>query len=623
MNNKKNFSIFSLFFGQPYNTGTTVALAIPTYTMTARAMYTESASAISEHASETGRHLIQDGKAVHTGLRWRIWRGLQQGIAALMLLLVMPLITVIYALVKTDSRGPFIYSQQRPGYRGKSFTAYKIRTMTVGADRDPMLARAVTSTSPEVTRVGRLLRDLKLDELPQLWNILRGEMVFVGPRPIAPSLQAHLEDCIPGFETRLSTHPGLTSLGQVCIDENASADQVVQDWSVRFEAERHYLTHRSITYDLIIISMTIAFCLRKLCRSLPKSTLQRTAAPVALIVLALILLPGCAQNLPDDGLSESSYGLSRPVPFQETNQPAPITNHETVSVETIPRGHSDPIYRLGAGDRLAINVFGEPGMDNLLAQVDGAGEIQLPMVESIKAEGLSLSELQARLKEEYEKHFLKPWVVVQLQDPLSRPLYLLGEFNQPGIVHMTSDMNLIQALGAGQGLSEKAYTRGARLIRDEQIVAVDINALLNRGRMDQNVWLEPKDTLFVPGLDDVRVFVLGAVAQPGARDVNNGPLTLADAIARSGGHRPGEANLEEIRVIRSHSPISGELFVVDFTRIMDGLAMDMPLEPGDIVFVPLNGMGGWNEIIAAISPTIITISRALDPFVIAKSLEDN
>jgi polysaccharide export outer membrane protein len=535
----------------------------------------------------------------------------------------MPLMVVVYVLVKTDSRGPFFYSQQRPGYRGQPFTAYKIRTMTVGADRDPMLARAVTSQSPEVTRIGRLLRELKLDELPQLWNILRGDMVFVGPRPIAPGLQEHLERCIPGFEARLSVPPGLTSLGQVCIDENESADRVVQDWSVRFEAERHYLANRSITYDLVIIGMTIAFCLRKLLRRLPPMTSQRALTPPTLILMSVVMLSGCAQNLPQDGLSESPYGLSRPVPWEGGAQPAPITDHEMVSIESIPRGESDPVYRLGPGDRLAINVFGEPGMDNLLVQVDGAGDIQLPMVERINADGFSLSELQAHLKEEYAKHFLDPWVVVQLQDPLSRPLYLLGEFNRPGIVHMTSDMNLIQALGAGQGLSERAYTRGARLIRNEQIVAVDINALLNRGRMDQNVWLEPKDTIFVPGLEDLRIFVLGAVAQPGSRDVTNGPLTLADAIARSGGHRAGEANLEEIRVIRSHSPVSGELFVVDLTRILDGLAMDMPLEPGDIVFVPLNGMGGWNEIIAAISPTIITISRALDPFVIARSLEDN
>ena len=576
---------------------------------------------LSENASPPATTVA--GTAEPPALRWRIWHGLQRCTAAALLILVSPLLAVIFFMVKADSRGPFLYSQQRPGHRGSLFTAYKIRTMTVGADRDPMLAHAVTPHSSEVTRVGRVLRDLKLDELPQLWNIVRGEMVFVGPRPIAPGLQEHLESCIRGFETRLSVPPGLTSLGQVCIDENESADRVVQDWSVRFEGERHYLANRSITYDLVIIGMTIAYCLRKVIRRLPPCTKRGAVTLPAMVAVSALLLTGCAQTLAPESLRESTYGMSRPVPWTEDAKTAPITDHEVISVDTIPRGDSDPVYTLGAGDRLAINVFGEPGMENLLVQVDGAGEIQLPMVERVTVTGLSLGELQNRLKEEYEKHFLDPWVVVQLSQPLSRPVYLLGEFNRPGIVHMTSDMNLLQALGEGQGLSERAYTRGARLIRDEQIVAVDINALLNRGRMDQNIWLEPKDTVFVPGLDDLRIFILGAVMQPGSQDVTNGPLTLADALARSGGHRPGEANLEEVRVIRSHSPISGELFVVDFTRIVDGLAIDMPLEPGDIVYVPLSGMGGWNEIIAAISPTILTISRALDPFVIAKTLSDD
>jgi lipopolysaccharide/colanic/teichoic acid biosynthesis glycosyltransferase len=97
-------------------------------------------------------------------------------------------------------------------------------------------------------------------------------MVFVGPRPIAPGLQEHLEEHIPGFAARLGVHPGLTSLGQVCIDENAPAERVVQDWSVRFEGERHYLANRSIAYDLIVIVMTIVFCLRKLLRRLQWST---------------------------------------------------------------------------------------------------------------------------------------------------------------------------------------------------------------------------------------------------------------------------------------------------------------------------------------------------------------
>ncbi|MGD2032097.1 MAG: sugar transferase [Gammaproteobacteria bacterium] len=556
-------------------------------------------------------------------LRWRLWRGLQQFIAACLLLMSLPLLVVMYVLVKISSRGPFLYSQQRPGYRGATFTAYKIRTMTVGADRDPTLAHAVTSDCPEITRVGRVLRDLKLDELPQLWNVVRGEMVFVGPRPIAPSLQEYLESHIPDFGIRLSAPPGLTSLGQVCIDENESPENVVQDWSVRFEGERHYLANRSIVYDLVIIGMTVVYCLRKVWRRLAGPRMQGVSVIPALFIATAMLLSGCAPTLSTEDMRESTYGLTRSIPVELMAEGAPVTDHEIISVETIPRGESHPLYRLGSGDRLAINVFGESGMDNLIVQIDGSGEIQLPMVERVEAAGLSVNELQTRLKEEYAEHFIEPWVVVQLHEPLSRPLYLLGEFNRPGIVHMTADMNLIQALGAGEGLSERAYTRGARLIRDDQIAAVDINSLLNRGRMDQNIWLQPNDTIFVPGLDDLRIFVLGAVAQPGAKDVTNGPLTLADAISRSGGPRPAQANLEEVRVIRTHSPVYGELFVVDFTRILDGLAPDMPLEPGDIVYLPVNGMGGWNEIIAAISPTILTVSRALDPFVLAKAISDD
>ena len=434
-----------------------------------------------------------------------------------------------------------------------------------------------------------------------------------------------LEHRIQGFAARLTVHPGLTSLGQVCIEENESADRVVEDWTVRFEAERHYLAHRSVTYDLVIVGMTIAYVLRKVLRRLPLPGIPRASTiSMLLIVPAALLLAGCAETLErKDFTSVEANVMSRPIPWQEGAPGGPVVEHETVSVDTLPRGEEDPVYRLGPGDRLEINVFGEPGMEALAVQVDGAGDIQLPMLDNVKAAGLSLGELQTTLKAGYGTHFMDPWVVVQLREPLSRPIYLLGEFNQPGIVYMTSETTLIQALGAGQGLTERAYTRGSRLIRDDRIVAVDINALLNRGRMDQNVWLQPNDTIFVPGLDDLRVFVLGAVAAPGALDVTNGPLTLADAITRSGGPRRGEANLQEVRIIRSNSPVSGELFVVDFTRITEGLAMDMPLEPGDIVYLPVNGMGGWNDVIRAVSPTILTISQALDPFVLAKALTEN
>jgi len=551
------------------------------------------------------------------------WPVVQRVGAFLLLLAATPLLALLFLAVKYDSPGPFFYRQQRPGLRGKPFTAWKIRTMTVGADRNVLLAHAVTSSSPEVTRVGRVLRDLKIDELPQLWNVVRGDMVFVGPRPVATALHEHLERHIPAFSLRLSVPPGLTSLGQVCIEDNDAPERVIQDWSVRFEAERHYLQHRSVGYDLVIICMTLAYCARKLARRLQLRRMTATTAHLPLAAIALFLLGGCAGTLPAQDFEAAGAALARPIPRPEPGKPVPVIDHELVSVDTLPRGEANPVYVLGMGDRVAINVFGEPGMDNLIVQVDGAGQIQLPMIERVAASGLSLAELQDTLTQRYSDHFMEPWVVVQLQEPLSRPLYLLGEFNQPGIVHMTGATNVIQALGAGRGLSAEAYTQGARLIRDDRIAPVDVHALLNNGRMDQNVWLEPNDTVFVPSRRDLRIYVLGAVQQPGAQEFNSAAATLAEAIARSGGPRRGQALLRQVRVIRANSPVSGELFVVDFMRILSGEAMDMILQPGDIVYLPVNGIGGWNDVITAISPTIMLISRALDPFVLAKALEDN
>ncbi len=255
-------------------------------------------------------------------------------------------------------------------------------------------------------------------------------------------------------------------------------------------------------------------------------------------------------------------------------------------------------------------------------QVAGTGDVQLPILGRVEIDGLSLNEVQQLLETEYGHHFIEPWVVVQLVESLSRPVYLLGAFNQAGVVQMERPTSLIQALSAGHGLSETAYVRGARLIRDGQVAAVDIHGLLNRGRMDQNVWLQPEDTIFVPGIQDLRIYMLGAITRPGAQAVTNGPLTLAQAVSQAGGPLRGEANLRRVRVIRARSPVDGELFVVDYSRIITGESFDMPLEPGDIVYIPPNGIGSWNDVVRAISPTIEMFSLALDPFVLAKAIND-
>jgi polysaccharide export outer membrane protein len=485
--------------------------------------------------------------------------------------------------------------------------------MCDGADKNPELAHAVTSSTPEVTRIGRYLRDLKIDELPQLWNIVRGDMVFVGPRPIAPELQSHLETHIPGFHQRLQALPGITSLGQICIEENDSPENVVKDWAVRFEGEQHYMLHRNIAYDITIILLTAGYCVRKAVRKIA-SQLQGTATAACCLVLM-----GCSSTLPLSSASETGFAPMVSIPPAGAS---PAVSVETVAIESLPLGVEDPIYRLGPGDRLSINVFGEPNLDAIEVQVEGDGAAQLPVLGRVTLGGLSLDEAQSLLEAEYSAHYIEPWIVVQLAESLSRPVYLLGEFNQAGVIQLERPTNLLQALSAGKGLTDNAYTRGARLIRDGQIAAVDIHGLLNRGYMNQNVWLKADDTIFVPGLQTLRVFVIGSIVRPGAQGITDGHLTLVQAIGEAGGPLRGQAKLDNVRIIRTLSPLNGELYVIDYERILAGETVDMPLQPGDIVYVPNNGVGNWNDVIAAISPTITMFSDALYPFVLAKALTD-
>jgi lipopolysaccharide/colanic/teichoic acid biosynthesis glycosyltransferase len=166
-------------------------------------------------------------------------------LAALGLLVGAPIVAVAAVAIKLTSRGPVIYRQQRVGREGQEFDVYKLRTMRMGAD--PVgVGTPVLEDDPRVTRVGRFLRRFSLDEIPNLVNVLLGEMAIVGPRP---TLAAQVELYTPGQLRRLEVKPGLTGWAQV----NGRAGI---PWEERIELDVWYVDNRSPRLDLRILGRT-------------------------------------------------------------------------------------------------------------------------------------------------------------------------------------------------------------------------------------------------------------------------------------------------------------------------------------------------------------------------------
>lgn len=543
------------------------------------------------------------------------WYFTQRVIAACALLSLAPLFLCLWISVKISSKGPFIYAQKRPGLNGQMFTAFKVRTMRTGADKDLARARQVDRNDPMITPIGKVLRDLKLDELPQLLNVVRGEMALVGPRPIALTLQEELSAKIPGFRRRLNVRPGLTSLAQVCLYDNGDAASVVDDWSNRFEAELDYIYNRSAGYDLVIIAMTVAFIGKKILRKLPRKIVT------FFLVASLLMLTACGERLATRKFVKADAALEKDIRAYGDRTDPSIIQVEPISIPADPGAEQDPVYRVGAGDKISINVFGEDGLDNLEVAVDGAGFIQVPVLERIQVAGATVSEIQATLKQGFSRQFRKPWIVVQVTEHRSRPVYLLGQFNNPGVIYMDGPTNLLQVLGLGRGLSETAHLSGARLWRNGAIAAVDMQALLMDGKAEHNVLLQAGDTLFVPSNSDKKAYVLGAVIRAGAVSFSNEPMTLLKALTQVGGPVKASALLSQVRVIRVRSAVEGQLILVNAKDILKGKAPDLQLMPDDIVYVPDNWIENWNQVIRAVTPTLQLAGGALQPFVQVKFLK--
>lgn len=193
-------------------------------------------------------------EAVADGNRYQLVKQvMDRGVALTLLIVSMPLMLVLVALTRVTSRGPGIFRQTRVGKDGRTFVMYKIRTMCVDAEAGtgPVWAK---SNDPRITGIGLVLRKLHLDELPQLWNVSRGDMSLVGPRPERPEFVSMLTKKLPRYEQRFSVRPGVTGLAQI----NLPPDTDLESVRKKLVLDLNYIEEMNPLFDAKIVLATIA-----------------------------------------------------------------------------------------------------------------------------------------------------------------------------------------------------------------------------------------------------------------------------------------------------------------------------------------------------------------------------
>ena len=189
----------------------------------------------------------------HTSRWLTMWKTIFSFVISLLLLvLCLPVMLLVAIAIRLDSPGPVVFQQKRVGKRGKTFTLYKFRSMYDGIDvgeNHPPAAKG----DDRVTRLGGLLRRTRLDELPQLYNIMRGDMHFVGPRPFVPAQEQELVKTIPFYSQRWNVKPGATGWAQI----NRGYCATIEDNSEKLAYDLFYIKNMSISLDLLILFKTL------------------------------------------------------------------------------------------------------------------------------------------------------------------------------------------------------------------------------------------------------------------------------------------------------------------------------------------------------------------------------
>jgi exopolysaccharide biosynthesis polyprenyl glycosylphosphotransferase len=207
-----------------------------------------------------GPHLVSSltaSRVMSSSIGRALRRGRDLGLACFGLVITMPAAILIALAIKLESRGSIFFQQERIGENGRHFKMYKFRSMYLNAKAAAGCEEWTThEADPRVTRVGHVIRRLHLDELPQLVNVIRGEMSLVGPRPFHPAQVEQLDSMLPHFGLRHLITPGITGWAQITCDYDAS----VQNREEVFARDLYYVKHAGLLFDLLIMLDTIRVC---------------------------------------------------------------------------------------------------------------------------------------------------------------------------------------------------------------------------------------------------------------------------------------------------------------------------------------------------------------------------
>ena len=185
----------------------------------------------------------------------RLKRAFDVCVSIAIFLITAPIMLLTAIAIRLESKGPVIYKQDRVGLFEKEFTVYKFRSMRTDAEKNG--AVWAKEHDDRITRVGRFIRKVRIDELPQLWNVLKGDMSFIGPRPERMTFVKKLKEDIPYYSLRHTVKPGLTGWAQVCYPYGASEE----DSRHKLEYDLYYIKNMSILLDITIVLKTIGVVL--------------------------------------------------------------------------------------------------------------------------------------------------------------------------------------------------------------------------------------------------------------------------------------------------------------------------------------------------------------------------